>query len=190
MKFILITVFALCSVIQLNAQTKPYLAIIKTNSGTVKGIFYKVDSSFILIENREGFTSVNTNDIKSIRIRTAKKNYRLKKVFKYNPYDDSNYERNINGYRVRKWGERDPTLKEQINEHVATGMLNVAANVILFPLHLINPYVAKVRLKTSESRYREFQTLDSYSIYYQENPNLKRELEQLKDIGKKLSLKQ
>jgi len=190
MEFILNTVFALYSVIRLHAQTKPYLLAIKTNSGTVKGIFYKVDSSFILIENREGFISVNTNDVKSIRIRTAKKNYRLKKVFKYNPYDDSNYERNINGYRVRKWGVRDPTLKEQINEHVATGMLNVAANVILFPLHLINPYVAKVKVKGLESRFSEIQTFESYSVYYQENPNLKRELEQLKDVGKKLSLKQ
>ena len=190
MRFIVITVFALCSVIQLHAQTKLYLLAIKTNSGTIKGIFYKVDSSFMLIENREGFISVNTNDVKSITIRTAKKNYRLKKVFKYNPYDDSNYERNINGYRVRKWVERDPTLKEEFTGHVGNGMLNIAANVILFPIHLINPYVAKVRLKTSESRYREFQTLDSYSIYYQENPNLKRELEQLKDVGKKLSLKQ
>jgi len=190
MKFILITVFALCSVIRLNAQTKSYLAIIKTNSGTVKGIFYKVDSSFILIENREGFISVNTNDVKSITIRTAKKNYRLKKVFKYNPYDDSHYERNINGYRVRKWGERDPTLKEEFTGHVGNGMLNLAANIILFPIHLINPYVAKVKVKGRESGYREIQTLESYSVYYQENPNLKRELEQLKDVGKKLSLKQ
>ncbi len=189
MKSFVIALFAFCCIAtKLNAQVKPYLAVVKTNAGSVKGVFYKIDSSQILIDTKQGFTAVQIQEIKKIEIRKAKKNYRLKKVFKYKPYDDSNYELDINGNRVRKWGEEDPTLKEQIAAHVGTGMLNLATNIILFPLHSINPNVQKVCIKNPLNPYQELEPLASYSIYYQENPNTNLELEQLKIVGKRLSL--
>ena len=165
-------------------QSKPYLAIIKTTSGTARGILYKVDSTYLLIDSKTGLTSIDAGKIEAIKLRLVQKKYKVKKLFTYKPYDDINYDKDVNGFQVRKWGKADPSLKEEFNGHAGNAMLNVAANIIAFPFHFVNPYVAKVKFKELNRYNQSMEMLANYSVYYQQNPNLEKELKQLSNSGK------
>ncbi|MBC7914315.1 MAG: hypothetical protein H7Y07_09345 [Pyrinomonadaceae bacterium] len=168
-----------------NAQPiKPFITVVKTASGNVRGVLYKVDSAHVFIDSKNGFITINSNEIQSIKIREVKKKYQVKKVFKYDKWDESNFEENGYSVPVRKWGEKDPTLKEEITGKVGTSLMNALVNVIAWPIHAINPGIARVKFNDEKKYADQAEMLSDYSVYYQANPNMLKELQQLKAIGK------
>ena len=89
---------------------------------------------------------------------------------------------------MRKWGEKDPTLEQEITGKVGTSLINALVNVIALPIHAINPGIARFKFNAGKKYADQVETLSNYSVYYQTNQNIIKELEQLKAIGKGIKL--
>lgn len=66
--------------------------------------------------------------------------------------------------------------------------MNALVNVIAFPIHAINPGIARVKFNGEKKYADQVEMLSHYSVYYQANPNILKELQQLKAIGKTIKL--
>ena len=185
MKSIFLTAILACFVLICSAQQiKPYLVVVKTPTGKQKGILYKSDSVGLVIDGKGGFTRIDAKEIRSIKVRAVKKNYKLKKFVKYDAWNESHFERNPNGVPVRKWGEKDPTVKEELNDRISTSLINVIGNIVTAPIHAINPSIARMKFHKNDEFAGQVPTIRYYSIQYQTNPDRFNELEQLRSIGK------
>jgi len=154
-------------------QVKPYISIVKTKAGVQKGLLYKVDSAALIIIVDGQFQTINTDQLQLVKIRTPKKPAGIIQFLKYDPWNKDNYEKQPNGAVVRKWGEKDPTLEEEIAGHVAATLLNVTGNILAAPIQSINPSIANYKIKGDAARYATYQTeLSYFSIDYQKNPDL------------------
>lgn len=170
MKRLYILCFLLCSVGITKAQTiKPYIAIIKTDSGKVKGILYTANADYLVVDAGNGFKTIKTSIIKSVKIREIKKEYQVKKLVKYDPYSEDNYVKGPNGVPVRKWGEKDPTIGDEVFGHVGGSFFNIIGNLIAAPIHSINPSLAKFKFKPNQIDSTQIQSLSYYTINYQQN---------------------
>ncbi|MFD2288569.1 hypothetical protein GJU39_22790 [Pedobacter petrophilus] len=154
-------------------QVKPYISIVKTETGVKKGLLYKVDSAALIMIIDGNFLTIHSDQIQSVKIRTPKKPAGIIQFLKYDPWSKDNYEKQPNGAVVRKWGEKDPTLEEEIAGHVAATILNVTGNILATPIQSINPSIASYKIKGDAARYAAYQTeLSYFSIDYQKNPEL------------------
>ncbi|RBQ02875.1 hypothetical protein DRW42_24820 [Pedobacter miscanthi] len=185
MKTIFFTLSLFLTVSLAMAQTvKPYLATVKTKAFVTKGVLYKVDSASLVVVADDKFVSIGITDIQSIKIKTPKKKKDLIRFVKYDPWNEDNFEKRTDGIKVRKWGEKDPTLGEEINGHIAATMVNVTGNILAAPIQSINPSIARFKINGSKEKYGLlFNDLKLFSVYYQANPNILAELQQLKAIS-------
>lgn len=186
MKTINLTLICCIAIIFANAQqVKPYLTTVKTKTSTVKGILYKVDSTGLLVATSDSLFKIPAEDVKSIKIRTPKKKAEVIRFLTYDPWSENNFEKRPDGLTVRKWGEKDPTLGEEISGHVATTLINVAGNVIAAPIQAINPSIANFKIKGDLNVFSRYQNdLKFFSVYYQSDPNQVAELQKIKEISR------
>ncbi len=77
MKIILIAFLIFSNLKSIAQQIRPYLAVIKTNSGTIKGVLYKVDSAYLAVDGQNGFVTIDSREIESIKIRVPKKGCKI-----------------------------------------------------------------------------------------------------------------
>jgi hypothetical protein len=148
---------------------KPYLAVIHTPTGKTKGVLYYMDSTGLVIDPGSGMVKVKAADIESIKIREYKRNYRIKKFMKYDPWDESNFERDFSGNKVRKRNEKDPSLEDEIKGRIGTTMVNGIINLLVAPFHAINPAI----YSTSDFRIKdEVSNLSGYCLFYQHYPEM------------------
>lgn len=174
----------------LQAQTiHPYIAIVKTRDGKQKGILLRVTSDALVLERGDSVKVIKATDIRNIRIRASKKPYTYKAIFKYDPWDENNFEKVPNSQvRVRKWNEKDPTTGEEIAGHVGTAVVNTTINLIAAPISAINSSIEKIEIKQSIDLFNVNKAnLQSYSTSYQANPDYEGELKKIKAISKALS---
>lgn len=185
MKSIFFTILLFLIVSLAMAQTvKPYLATVKTKAAVTKGILYKVDSASVVVVTDDKFVTISITEIQSIKIRTPKKDKDLIRFVKYDPWNEDNFEKRSDGIKVRKWGEKDPTLGEEINGHIAATIVNVTGNILAAPIQSINPSIASFKINGNQEKYDLLQhDLKLFSVYYQANPNILAELKQLKAIS-------
>jgi hypothetical protein len=151
-------------------STQCYIAAVKTKeAGTVKGVLYNVTNNGVVLDCHDSLIVLNSTEIKEIKIFTSPTPYKYKKVFIYDPWGESNFETIPNSQvKRRKWGEKDPTLQEEIIGHVATGAINVAINLIASPIQAINTNIYKVRIAQKIEKFNEVRKeLYNYSIHYQ-----------------------
>jgi len=180
--FCVLLSLSLCAAAQ---KVKPYLAIVKTNSGTSKGVLYRVDSTGLVMESDDKIVKININEIRLVKIKAVKKEYQPKQFANYDPWNENNFDKQPNGTPLRKWGEKDPTLKEEISGHIGAGIINVAGNLIAAPIHSISGSIVKFQLKGNErEKAAQLKELVYFSIHYQTNPDVAAELRQLKISGK------
>ena len=173
---LLLTALLLFTQFFVNAQpVKPYQAIVKSNAGLQKGILYKADSNTIVIEVNNELTSVKNSEVKWIKIKVVKSHYQVKTFVKYkDPFDESHYEKRVNDVPIRKQGDKEPTLTEQVTDRVGTSVFNMLANVIARPIHLINPSIDRFKRHKKKFTAEQLQELSYYSVKYQSTPhNLK-----------------
>ncbi len=163
---------------------KPYLAIVKTKTDVIKGLLYKADSASVVMIVEDSPITLPVNQIKTIKIRTPKKKASIIQFLKYDPWNADNFEKRADGDMVRKWGEKDPTLGEEVGGHVVTTMVNITGNIIATPIQAINPSIANFKINGDAAKYAEHQTdLGYFSVYYQQNTNAITELQKIKNIS-------
>lgn len=179
--FLFSAIFITCYAQQ---DVKPYFATIKTLNGTQKGILYKVDSARVIINSDSKFEQISISNIRWIKLKVLKsKDKEFIKFATYDPWNKNNFELK-NGVQVRKWGEKDPTLGEEIGGHVATTVINVAGNILAAPIQSINPSVASYKIKYDKQLYLSvLSELSYYTVNYQVNPDIRAELNKLKAIS-------
>jgi hypothetical protein len=162
----------------------PYKAILETSHGKEKGLLHKVDCAVIVLNQNGEFITLELSQIKHIKIRKVKKAYKLKTYLNDQPNDDGPHKLNGNNEWVNRFGNRVPTLEEEIAGSFFFAALNGVVNVIAFPIHAINPNLAKYKLQKGLSK-NQLDELSYYSIVYQVNPNILAELRKMKEISSK-----
>ena len=162
----------------------PYKAILETSHGKEKGLLHKVDSAAIVLDQNGDFVTVEISQIKRIKIRKYKRPYRAKTYLDPSAEDAKVYQLNSNGDLVDRYGNKAPTVGQEIAESFWFAALNGVANVIAFPIHAINPNLAKYKLQKGLSK-NQLDELSYYSVVYQVNPNILAELRKMKEISSK-----
>jgi len=182
MKTIYFTLLFFLSIASMNAQTiKPYIAIVKTEKAKYKGILQRVDSVKVVLNHDGKLIPVLLNEIKTVQIRTVKKNFKGINLIKVGDDDPDQYHTNERGKSVDKFGHEAPDLEGYAAITFYSVIFTAVGNALALPIHVINPNVA--RFKFSNAAAKPISELSYYSIYYQANPNVLAELQQLKSIS-------
>jgi len=149
-----------------------YQAVVKKKNGKVSGLLHKSTADFLVINSKDGLMKIDMDQITSIKIKVMKKGYKPERFIIYDPMDESNFEQVKNGPPVRKNGEKDPSLEEQAAIHVFSSVFNVLANLVLAPIHAINPSLAKYNVMYKKMDEQTARELSYYSTIYQLKPDL------------------
>lgn len=163
-----------------NAQVKPYIAIINTGNKVFKGVLYNVTPDSIGVQKNDKVVFFKAANIKSIKIKVLKRGFRYKKYLSYDPYNEKNYEKVSNKMvPVRKWGEKDPTIEEELSGRIITSFYNTAINGVFASIALINGSLGTIDVNYDVNKYKEsVKSIKYHSIAYQKNPGA--ELQSLK----------
>lgn len=173
MKKILILFILLLSTAISHAQALTYyLAVVKTETGKVSGLLHKSTADYIVINGKDGLMKIDIQQISLIKIKVMKKGYKPERFVTYDPMDEANFEQRRDGSRVRKNGEKDPSLEEQVALHLYSEVINVFANLVLAPIHAINPSLAKYKVRNKKMDEQSARELSYYSTIYQLKPDL------------------
>ncbi|WP_316820400.1 hypothetical protein [Pedobacter gandavensis] len=187
MKHVLI-VFALVILYHspINAQDiRSYLVVVKTKSvGNAKGVLYNVSPNAIILQNGDSIIAIGPTEIKKIIIFASNKPYKYKKVFNYTPWDENNFETRPNEQvRIRKWGQPDPTIKEEVGGHISNAAMNGVVNLIAAPLSVIKGSLYTAIINEDVNKFNSIRNdLYKYSIYYQLHTDYKDELKKINSI--------
>ncbi|SEQ92890.1 hypothetical protein [Pedobacter rhizosphaerae] len=160
-------------------HVKPYLAVVKTQSDKQKGILYKVDSTHVILNDEGTFNKIAVADIKRIQIRIPKKGFKTVDFLKIGS-DSQEYKMNSHGKMVDKNGHEIPTVEEELAATFFSVIGTGIANMLVWPIHKINPNQANFNLRKDRSKLNE---LSYYSIYYQTHPDVLMELKKMKAIS-------
>jgi hypothetical protein len=155
------------------AQVKPYLAIIHTNNETFKGLLYKASADSICIKDEQNTMFICASEVKTIEIRSINKNSKYRKYSNYDPYNDRFVKVSKKMVHVRKWGEQDPTIEEELSGRIVTGFYNAALNGLASSLNLLGGSVSFMEINyNKESYYKQLTNLNYHSIEHQLNSDL------------------
>ncbi|NII83862.1 MULTISPECIES: hypothetical protein [unclassified Pedobacter] len=182
MKTICFVLIFFLSCTLLKAQgVKPYIAIIKTEKAKYKGILQRVDSVKVVLNHDGTLIPVLLKEIKTVQIRAVKKDFKGINLIKVGDEDPDEYHTDERGKSVDKFGHEAPDLKDYAAITFYSVIFTAVGNALALPIHAINPNVA--RFKFNNEGAKPINELSYYSIYYQANPNVLAELQQLKSIS-------
>ncbi|QPH39678.1 hypothetical protein [Pedobacter endophyticus] len=175
--------FAFClAVVNLEAQVRAFIAVVKTAEGKKKGVLHKVDSANVFLQSSDGLVAVAIPTIEKVQIRPLKKNFEGVDLIKIGSEEE--YTINSRGERVDKWGKEAPSPEEELGVTFFSIIATAIANGLAAPIHAINPNLAKFKFDGDVlSNKIKLEKLSYYSIYYQANPNILAELKQIKEIS-------
>lgn len=184
MKTIYLTLIMGLIISRSTAQSvKPYLAIVKTQSAKYKGIFYKSDSSNVILNAEGNFLTIESKTVKTIRIRGLKKGYQAINLIKIGS-EPQDYKVNSNGKMVDKWGKEMPTPEQELATTFFSVIGTAIANGLALPIHAINPNQASFRFRGNHAGEKmKWQELNYYSVYYQSHPDVLAELRKMREIS-------
>lgn len=162
------------------AQVKPYLAIIHTNKETFKGLLYNASADSICIKDEQNTMFICATEVNTIEIRSINKNSKYRKYSNYDPYNDRFVKVSKKMVPVRKWGEKDPTIEEELSGRIVTGFYNAALNGIASSLNLFGGSVSFMEINyKKENYYKQLANLNYHSIEHQLNPELNESTQQV-----------
>jgi hypothetical protein len=164
------------------AQIKPCIAIINTGNDVFKGVLINVTPDSIGLKKNAEVVFFKADEIKTIKLKELKRGFRYKKYLSYDPYNEKNYQKVSNKMvPVRKWGEKDPTIEEEISGRIITSFYNVAINGVFASIGLINGSLSNINVNYNPIKYKEnAKALSYYSIAYQTNPQTSADRQELK----------
>jgi hypothetical protein len=176
MKKLLVTILPLFLCLlhsNVKAQVTPYLAIIHTNTQTYKGLLYNCSSDSICLKDELTTLVIPASDVNTIELRSINKNSKYRKYSNYDPYNDRFVKVSRKMVPVRKWGEKDPTIEEELSGRIVTGFYNAALNGIASSLNLLGGSVSFIKINYSKENYfKELAKLSYHSIQHQLDPDL------------------
>ncbi len=169
--FILITCFIGMGKIAAHAQVKPYIAIINTGSDVFKGILYHVTPDSIGIQKDKNILFFKAAAIKTIKVKELKRGFRYKKFLSYDPQNEKNYQKVTHKMvPVRKWGEKDPTIEEELSGRIITSFYNTALNGVFASIGLVSGGLSTINVNYDCNIYKEnAKKLFFHSLAYQQN---------------------
>lgn len=173
--FVCICVLGLCHCF---AQVKPYLAIVDTGKEIFRGVLYQVTPDSLGLKRDEAVVFFNASDIRKIKVKELTRSVKYKKYLSYDPYNEKNYEKVTRKMvPVRKWGEKGPTMEEELSGRIITSMYSTAINSVFSSLGLSNNCISTLKLNHDTEKYRQnVEALAFHSILYQSNPGSLAEL--------------
>lgn len=172
----LIFLMAFCFSTQ--AQYTQHIVVVYTKNKKLKGILIDADTANISLADRKKTFIVPTDSVVKVLVRKRKAGY---VPFIITP-TERNYDRYVNGEWVDEWGSKMPTLEEKIGMGFLMVFYNIAANLIVYPIYLINPNIAKFSLQ--ENKKHEITSLNYYGRNYQQDPlRHVKELRALKEVS-------
>jgi len=180
--FILISCLLGIGKMKADAQVKPYIAIINTGNKVFKGVLYTVSPDSIGLQKDAEVVFFKAVNIKTIKLKELKRGFRYKKYLSYDPYNEKNYEKVSNKMvPVRKWGEKDPTIEEELSGRIITSFYNTAINGVFASLGLINSNLSTIDVNYDVNKYKKsVKLMNFHSIAYQKKPDVGAELQSLK----------
>jgi hypothetical protein len=134
---------------------------------------YNVTSDSIGVKRDANVVFFHAADIKSIKLKEIKRGFRYKKYLSYDPYNEKNYQKLSNKMvPVRKWGEQDKTIEEELSCRIITSFYNTAMNGVFASIGLVSGSISNVKVNYDVKKYQEsVQSLAYRSIAYQTNAN-------------------
>lgn len=167
----LITCLIMACILKATAQVKPYIAVINTGKEVFKGVLYAVTPDSIGVKKDAEVVFFKACDIKSIKLKEMKRGFRYKKYLSYDPYNEKNYEKVTHKMvPVRKWGEKDPTIEEELSGRIITSFYNAAMNGVFASIGLVNGSLSSVNVNYDASIYKQqLKNLSYHSILYQKS---------------------
>ena len=166
-------ILALLVLLMINAyaqKIQAYDAVVNLKNSVIeKGILYDVVKEGLILQRGDSLVSISTNGIAMLKIYAAKSPYKFKKIFTYDPWDESNFEtKSSNMVRIRKWNEEDPTPGEEIKGYISTAVVNGAIHLIALPISAIRANIFKVSINCKTDKFDKVkEELSYYSINYQ-----------------------
>ena len=169
----LITCFIMAGTLKISAQVKPYIVIVHTDADVCKGILYQVTPDSIGVKKDESVVFFKADAIKQIKVKELKRGFRYKNYLSYDPYNEKNYQKVAKKMvPVRKWGEKDPTMEEELSGRIITSFYNTAMNSVFASLGLMNGSLNTIKVNYDAIKYKEnVKALTYHSIMYQQQPN-------------------
>ncbi|WP_432714438.1 hypothetical protein [Pedobacter sp.] len=163
------------------AQVKPYIAIINTGEHVFKGVLYHVTPDSVGVKKDQDVVFFKADQIKNIKVKEMKRGFRYKKYLTYDPNDEKTYEKVTHKMvPVRKWGEKDPTVEEELGCRIITSFYNTAINGVFASIGLMSGCLSSVNINYNVNIYKaNVKALAFHSITYQNNPNDALELQTL-----------
>ena len=187
MKLLVCVVIAsVLSCISKNAvsQIKPYIAVVNTGSETFRGVLYNVTANGIMVKRDTADVFFSACDIKSIKLKVITGRTKYKKYLNYDPYFEKNYRTVSNKMvAVRKWGEKGPTMEEELSCRILSGFLSAALSGLAAPINMMNGS-AVFNVNYDQTNYsKEMQTIASHSVMHQRNLEGIQDAQQLKLVA-------
>jgi hypothetical protein len=166
------------------AQIKPYLAVVNTGKEVFKGILYAVTPDSIGVKQNSELIFFKSCDIKSIKVKSVKRSSKYMKYLNSNAYNERNYDKVSNKMvPVRKWGEENPTIEEELSCRIITSFYNAAISGVASSVNFLNGSLAIVNVDYNDKKYKEqVAALTFHSLLYQNNPENSLEAESVKPL--------
>jgi len=164
----LLTCLLIVSKLRSSAQVKPCMALINTGKEVFKGVLYQVTPDSIGVKGDTSLVFFKPGEIKNIKIKEIK-GFEYKKYLNYEPKSYDKFSTKM--VPVRKWGEKDPTIEEELSGRIITSFYNTALNSLTSSWGFMNKSLANIKINYDERIYKEeFKDLTYRSLAYQLDP--------------------
>lgn len=152
-----------------SAQVKPYMAVVNTGKQVFRGVLYQVTADSIGVKKEASIVFFKPCSIKNIKLREIKKGSKYMKYLTSDLYNERNYEKFTHKMvPVRKWGEKDPTIEEELSGRIISSFYSAAFNGLSASLGFMRGNLANIDVDYDAAKYKEeFKNLASRSILYQ-----------------------
>ncbi|WP_432708041.1 hypothetical protein [Pedobacter sp.] len=176
--FTLVVSFFVAGQMNATAQIKPFIATISTGNDVFKGVLYEVTSDSIGIKKDAEVVYFCPDEIKTIKLREIKRGIRYKKYLNTDSYSEKSFQKvSKKMVPVRKWGEKDPTIEEELSGRIITSFYSTAINGVIASIGLMNGSTNTVNVNYKKENYLEgAKSLAFHSVLYQRSPAAHAEL--------------
>jgi hypothetical protein len=134
---------------------------------------YNASADSICIKDESNTTTICASKVNTIELRSINKNSKYRRYSNYDPYNDRFVKVSKKMVPVRKWGEKDPTIEEELSGRIVTGVYNAALNGLASSLNLFGGSVSFLNINYDKAKYyKELANLNGLSISHQLNPEV------------------
>jgi hypothetical protein len=170
--FTLVVCFFVVGKMNATAQIKPFIATIHTGKDVFKGVLYEVTNDSIGVKKDAQVVYFCPDEIKTIKLREIKRGIRYKKFLNSDSYSEKSFQKvSRKMVPVRKWGEKDPTIEEELSGRIITSFYSTAINGVIASIGLMNGSTNTINVNYNKENYQAgAKSLAFHSVLYQRSP--------------------